>query len=147
MARILLAADGSPSSLAATREAVALAHATAWSLAIVTVWHLPVTGFGYEPLALVPDVSDEVRAQAQAALDDACAIARAAGVEPQALLAEGAPDAEICAAAERTGATLIVIGSHGFGPVQRLLFGSVSTAVLHHAPCPVLVVRDPAAAA
>jgi nucleotide-binding universal stress UspA family protein len=35
-----------------------------------------------------------------------------------------------------------VIGAHGWGAFERLVFGSVSTGVLHHAPCPVLVVRD-----
>ena len=35
----------------------------------------------------------------------------------------------------------LVIGSHGWGAVKRAVFGSVSTGVLHHAACPVLVVR------
>jgi hypothetical protein len=34
------------------------------------------------------------------------------------------------------------MGAHGWGAMQRLVFGSVSTSVLHHAPCPVLIVRD-----
>ena len=36
---------------------------------------------------------------------------------------------------------MIVLGAHGWGTVKRILFGSVSTAVLHHASCPVLIVR------
>jgi nucleotide-binding universal stress UspA family protein len=47
---------------------------------------------------------------------------------------------EICAAAEEAGAGMIVLGAHGWGAVRRMLFGSVSSAVLHHASCPVLVV-------
>jgi hypothetical protein len=39
-----------------------------------------------------------------------------------------------------------VVGSHGWGPLKRALFGSVSTGVLHHAKRPVLVVRGHAAA-
>jgi hypothetical protein len=35
------------------------------------------------------------------------------------------------------------MGAHGWGTFQRLVFGSVSTAVLHHAPSPVLIVRGP----
>lgn len=144
MARILLATDGSPPAERATREAVALAQATGWPLTIVTVWHLPVTGFAYEPLVMVPEVEETVRESAQQALDAASEMARAAGIEPEVALLDGVPADEICGLAERGGATLVVIGSHGWGPVRRLLFGSVSSAVLHHAPCPVLVVRGDA---
>lgn len=141
MGRILLATDGSPSAASATHEAVELARATSWPLTIVTVWHLPVTGFAYEPLVAVPEVEETVRESAARALDAAATVARAAGLEPETVLADGVPADEICALAEHRGVALIVIGSHGWGPVRRLLFGSVSAAVLHHAPCPVLVVR------
>lgn len=145
MARILLATDGSPSSEDATRVAVVLAGSTGWPLTIVTVWHIPVTGFAFEPLVAMPEVADAVRERAQAALDVAAAVARAEGIEPNLELVEGLPAHDICELARADGATLVVIGSHGWGAVQRLLFGSVSSAVLHHSPCPVLVVRpDPA---
>ena len=144
MARILLATDGSPSAAKAVAEAVDLAGATGWPLTIVTVWHVPVTGFAYEPLVAVPEVEDVVRDRAREALETAVATARAAGLEPEALLAEGMPADEVCTLAVEREATLIVIGSHGWSGVRRLLFGSVSAAVLHHAPCPVLVVRGDA---
>lgn len=141
MARILLATDGSPSAESATREAVELARATGWPLTIATAWHLPVTGFAYEPLVVVPDVEETVREGARGALAAAAEAARAVGIEPETVLLDGVPADEICELAERREASLVVIGSHGWGPVRRLLFGSVSAAVLHHAPCPVLVVR------
>lgn len=53
----------------------------------------------------------------------------------------GQPVREILDLADEIGADLIIVGSHGRGPVGRLLLGSVSTAVLHAALCPVLVVR------
>jgi nucleotide-binding universal stress UspA family protein len=42
---------------------------------------------------------------------------------------------------EEIGADLIVTGSRGLGGIRRALMGSVSESVVHHASCPVLVVR------
>ncbi len=54
----------------------------------------------------------------------------------------GRPDAEIVRLAEEIGAGLVVLGSRGLGPIRRALVGSVSSSVVRHAHCPVLVVRD-----
>jgi nucleotide-binding universal stress UspA family protein len=56
----------------------------------------------------------------------------------------GSPGSRIVETAEQIGADLIIIGSHGYKPWERLLLGSVSSSVVHHAPCSVLVVRLPA---
>ncbi|WP_367306501.1 universal stress protein [Alicyclobacillus acidocaldarius] len=53
----------------------------------------------------------------------------------------GAPAERLVHAADELGADLIVLGSHGKSAVDRLLMGSVSTAVLHRAKQAVLVVR------
>ncbi len=41
------------------------------------------------------------------------------------------------------GIDLLVLGSRGYGPVMRVLLGSVSGHVFRHAPCPLLVTRRP----
>lgn len=56
----------------------------------------------------------------------------------------GSPESRVVETAEEDGADLIVIGSHGYKQWERLLLGSVSSSVVHHAPCSVLVVRSPA---
>ncbi len=53
----------------------------------------------------------------------------------------GSPGQVVVEEAERWGADLIVVGSHGYGFWSRTLLGSVSQAIVHHAPCSVLVVR------
>lgn len=55
----------------------------------------------------------------------------------------GSPESRIVEAAEEMQPDLIVVGSHGYNRWERLLLGSVSDSVVHHAPCSVLVVRLP----
>jgi nucleotide-binding universal stress UspA family protein len=62
---------------------------------------------------------------------------------PTRHVACGRPAKEILHAAEKLGAELIVMGTHGRGGVAGLFMGSVAQKVVRHAPCPVLIVRVP----
>ena len=53
----------------------------------------------------------------------------------------GDPGERICAVAVEEGVDLVVVGSHDVGTLRRVLGGSVSNDVAHHAPCPVLLIR------
>jgi len=55
----------------------------------------------------------------------------------------GSPSDEIIRMAKDERADMIVMGTHGRSGVARLLMGSVAEQVLRHAPCPVMVVRQP----
>jgi nucleotide-binding universal stress UspA family protein len=147
---ILLATDGSPSARRAVAEAVALAKAAGRPLVVLAVWQVPVTTYAYGPVPWVPELADAERKRAENAIEEAAAIAKAEGVDPETVLVEGLPVRTICDVAEEHDAGMIVLGSHGWGRVKRLWFGSVSTGVLHEAHRPVLVVpseEEPAAAA
>jgi nucleotide-binding universal stress UspA family protein len=146
MQPILLATDGSPAAEEATRTAIHYAKALDAPLVIVTAW-----GVTYEPIGLfygpiIPDVDQVGRERALQVVAYAATLAREAGVELEVLVSRGNPVERICTLAEDHDARLIVVGSHGWGPFKRALFGSVSTGVLHHAKRPVLVVRGDAAA-
>lgn len=65
---------------------------------------------------------------------------RSAGIETTALLIQGVSPKVILQEAKALAIDLIVIGSHGHGAMYHLLLGSISTAVLKDAPCPVLVI-------
>ena len=67
--------------------------------------------------------------------------ARALGGEPARRIEYGDAATEITRVAEEDSFDVIVVGSHGSGFVKRVLLGSVSQHLLHHAPCAVLVVR------
>ena len=55
----------------------------------------------------------------------------------------GSPESRIVETAEEVHPDFIVLGSHGYSRWERLLLGSVSDSVVHHAPCSVLIVRTP----
>jgi len=55
---------------------------------------------------------------------------------------EGVPKEVIVEEARQWGADLIVLGSHGYGFVKRLVLGSIAAAVVASAPCSVQVVRS-----
>lgn len=55
----------------------------------------------------------------------------------------GSPATTIIDYARKTGASMIVMGSHGSSDIGRLLVGSTTESVMRHAPCPVLVLRSP----
>jgi|SRR4051794_11745964 nucleotide-binding universal stress UspA family protein len=74
--------------------------------------------------------------------DEGVVHAAAAGFEkPTPAIAHGKPRDAILEAAEEHGARVIVMGNRGQGGAESAIFGSVSTAVLHRATVPVLVVR------
>jgi nucleotide-binding universal stress UspA family protein len=143
MTPILLATDGSPSAEAATAEAIGLARSLGVPLVVASVAHetTPMYGGYYGS----PEIAAELR---RSAIDHAAnVLARIqertseAGVPCTTLALEGPRGQTLCSAAAECEARLIVIGAHGWDRVERLIHGSVSTYVLQHAPCPVLVVH------
>ena len=65
---------------------------------------------------------------------------RSKGMEATALLVQGATAETILREAAKLQVDMIVLGSHGRGPVQQIMLGSASAGVLHKAECPVLIV-------
>jgi nucleotide-binding universal stress UspA family protein len=160
--KVLVATDGSDAAIEASRRAFALLRPGAEMLlvAVVPDYENPeeMAG-GFEgPVASDKQAEREFeegeRAGADALSRTAAALAGAAeaegrtraAVEPdvEVRLVSGGdePGPAIVAVAEETKADLIVIGAHAKGFVRRLLTRSVSDHVVHHAPCPVLVIRS-----
>ena len=87
--------------------------------------------------------SEELRSDAPALLDAARGLIlnAAPGVVVTVKIVEGNPKDRIVREASDWAADLIVLGSHGYGRVRRLILGSVASAVVAEAPCSVQVVR------
>jgi nucleotide-binding universal stress UspA family protein len=121
--KIVAAIDDTDSAARAAREAIALARGTGAELLLL---HVGATSGGDNALAM------------------AKAFAEAGGLK--VTTARVASDGEsigqkVVHEAERWGADLIVAGRHNRGPVERLLLGSVSEAIVRAADLPVLLVR------
>jgi len=137
--RILLATDLSHASDVATEWAFDLADRVGASLLVVSVidpreLRLPGGRF----LARV----DQVRERREPVARELVQRGRRSGVRVTFLVWDGDPAESIVAAAASEGADLVLVGSHGRGPIGRLLLGSVSEYVVRNAPCPVLVARN-----
>ncbi len=133
--RIAVAYDGTPESKAALRRAEAIAAQTGAALRILTVMAPPVAVpgiVGYVPMD--PPEPDKVLNEAIHSVD------RKLGAEGRRL---DGPPAKMLAEACEDGVDLLVVGSRRYGPVMRALLGSVSTQLIHQAPCPVLVEPRP----
>ena len=101
----------------------------------------PYTSFCSQVKGSISAVDPIEQEERERDLDDASKLLEQAGVKGGTVIVHGDPARAIAQCAEETEADLVVIGTHGRGSVGRALRGSVSTALLHHAPCDVLVVR------
>lgn len=141
---ILLATDGSPSAGEAQRQAFDLAKLTGAPLLIVSVSHamLPPVGYGaYGYPEIVSELTHVEHERLDALLAATTEAAAQEGIDCMTIEGDGMIVDEICRIAAEHRAQLVVVGSHGWGATRRLLSGSVSTGLVHSAPCPVLVVR------
>lgn len=150
MARVLIGVDGSELSQNAAARALALVGAGS-DVTIAQVVRPPVpmatmVGVVTVPAIGIADEPSESTMEALVAEADAevSAVAARVGVASATRLVRiGDAGEELCRLADEGSYDLLVVGSHGSGVLKRMLLGSVSHHVLHHAPCPVLVVRSP----
>lgn len=147
--RVIVATDGSEASSVAAHEAVHLVPADADLSLMIVVDSLqdPMADAGGFEGPVIGD--DEAQAQYREAVVEAegalARSARAFGPRPirQRIVerSDESVGARICSFAVEEDAAMIVVGSHGHGAFMDVLLGSVSSYVVHHSPCPVLVIR------
>ncbi|NNE65972.1 MAG: universal stress protein [Pyrinomonadaceae bacterium] len=146
--KVLLATDGTEESDEAMDMLGALNHPNISQVRILTVidMALPFAHDIYSGMVTnTAELEEAARKAAEEALKETVASARSLISDESTAIesktAIGSPERQIVEEAEEFGADLIVMGSHGYNRWERLLLGSVSDSVVHHAPCSVLVVR------
>lgn len=142
MPGITVGVDGSDNSLRALEWAMkeaALRHA---ALTVLTVNPVAVSYWTDNPIILPEDKAEEEKAR-KAAEEAVARVASQLGESAPASVSvravSGVPAEELINASRDSD--LVVVGSRGGGGFARLLMGSVSSQVVHHAACPVTVVR------
>jgi nucleotide-binding universal stress UspA family protein len=150
MSRILVATAGTEFDQEAVREALDLLGQDHDYL-FLAVEHgvTAALAAGGDPLDPAPVPEDVFEDDDQEAKDEGRRSLKRTvedfGLRAQIRVETGDPAERICALAEAEKVDLIVVGSHHTGVLRRVLGGSVSDNVAHHAPCPVLLVRHPSA--
>jgi len=145
--KILLAVDGSPYSDAAIEEVIKRTWPRQTEVKIITAVETPIMiGVGVEPWPAdyYEELQKTARGAAKIVIDNAIRKLNEASDKALKISHEiigGPPSQVIAEEAESWGADLIVMGSRGLGVWNRLLLGSVSNAVVHHAKCSVEIVR------
>ena len=142
--RILLAIDGSPSSIQARDLVASLSLPSGSSVTMLTAYDVPLGWFG-DPLtsggAGLAEAEEVVRREADATLARLAAPFSGRDWSVDRRVVRGRAPGVIVEAAAELAADLIVLGSRGHGPIASMLLGSVSAEVVERASCSVLVAR------
>jgi nucleotide-binding universal stress UspA family protein len=138
--RIIVGVDGSEDSKQALRWAVAQAERTGQHIEAIAAWEVPVT------ILLLPTATEQDYADRSAAvLSDT--LHEAIGDEPPVVVRARTREGRAAhvLTSEATPEDTLVIGSHGRGELPGMHLGSTASYCVHHAPCPVVVLRGAAA--
>lgn len=152
--KILVPLDGSEHSLRALDVAIQIAKKFGAKITLIHVYSVsvrpammpeptPMSTFGI-PVMSPSEVSSIIEATRKAGsriLEEGEQRVKAEGVEVETRLEEGHAVQEIVRVSKEGNYDLIVMGARGISKLREILLGSVSDAVIHHATCPVLVVK------
>ncbi len=137
MKRIVVGFDASEHS----RKALARAADIANGATLAVVCAANISRLMRDPAGGTAPVDPADVEARREALAEARKYVEGRGLKADLIEGHGNPADVIVEEAEASGADLIVVGTRGLGATRRTFMGSVSTNVVHHAPCDVLVVR------
>ncbi|XP_047332101.1 universal stress protein A-like protein [Impatiens glandulifera] len=150
--RVMVALDESDVSLYALKWALDVFLPSMAEEAKLTIVHVqpPFESYIYTVGPVIyakpPEIELMRKAQQEGAeklFAQALPLCSANKVNADTLVLEGDAKDMICEATEKMEVDLLVMGSRGLGMIKRTLLGSISDYCVHHAKCPVLIVRTP----
>lgn len=134
---IVIAVDGSPRAAKILEAGLTLARAVGGRVLVVRA--VSIEGEAHETLSerTPVEVRDDVASDARR---DLRVLLYHAHTDAEAHVLVAAPVSGVCGFAKDVGARLLVVGSHGYGTLEKLL-GTTAARIVEEAPCDVLVVR------
>ncbi len=136
-ANILVAVDGSGSAKKAFEKSIYLAQKCNSNLDLVHVIQCELGGDSATTFEIIEDLKNKAKEM----LEEYKIQSAKNNVSIQIMVTQGDPAQVIIELAKTKSYDLIIMGTRGRTAFQELLIGSVSQKVMHHASCPVMVVR------
>ncbi|MDQ5869241.1 MAG: universal stress protein [Thermoproteota archaeon] len=138
--KILVPVDGSDISYRALDTALFLSERLGSKITAIHVMEQVPTVY-IQSQKLLDELLEAHKNESQKILDKCSSIATQKGIVINTTLFEGNPASTILEFSQREKYEVIIIGSRGMGHFKELVLGSVSSKILHHSLCPVLLIR------
>ena len=137
---VLVPVDGSDNSYRALDAALHLSEKLGSSITVVNVMEqVPITHIGSEKL--LSELLEAYKKENQEILSKCSNIATEKGLSIKTLLLQGNPASVILDYSKKEKFDLVIMGSRGMGKFKQLILGSVSSKIVHHSPCAILLIR------
>lgn len=137
---VLVPVDGSDNSYRALDAALLFSEKLGSNITVVNVMEqVPITHIESEKL--LSELLEAYKKENQEILSKCSRIATEKGLSIKTLLLQGNPASVILDYCKKENFELIVMGSRGMGKFKQLILGSVSSKIVHHCQCAVLLIR------
>ena len=138
--KILVPVDGSDNSYRALDAALVLSEKLGSNITVIHVMEeVPITHIGSEKL--LNELLEAYKKENQDILSKCTEIATQKGLTINTLLLQGNPASVILDFSKKEKFDILIMGSRGLGKFKELILGSVSSKIVHHSPCAVLLIR------
>jgi len=138
--KILVPVDGSDNSYRALEAALVLSEKLGSNISVVNVMEqVPITHIESEKL--LSELLEAYKKENQEILSKCSDIASQKGIAIKTVLLQGNPAPVILDYSKKENFDLVIMGSRGMGKFKELILGSVSSKIVHHSPCAIMIIR------
>jgi len=141
--KILIPVDFSETSMLAIRHGAFIAQFAKSDLYLLHVVNAPfISQNMFLPVVNLEDNSGLEKMALAKLADLAADVKKEYGVDAKSIIKVGNPSSEVTNVAREIGASLIVMGTHGYSPIEELVIGSVALKVITKSPCPTMAMSS-----